>query len=67
MSGSGALVTGVISLVLTAGSIVAALLNRATHHPKRSIFFIVIAVLFLIAAIYLLIRGLRPGSAQASK
>ena len=40
MSGSGAVVGGVIALILSADSPVAGLLNRV-HHPRRFIAFIV--------------------------
>lgn len=63
MGGSGAVVAGVISLVLCAGSIVAGFLNRV-HHPRRFIGFIVLFIIFLIAGVFLVLRGLgsRAGS-----
>ncbi len=63
MSG-GTVVAGVIALVLSAGSIVAGFLNKATGHPRRFIGFIVLFVIFLIAGVFLLLRGLgrRAGS-----
>jgi hypothetical protein len=62
MSGGGAIVSGVIGLILCAGSVVAAFLNKATRHPNRFIFFLVIAALFLIASVFVLLRG-RAGGA----
>jgi len=64
MSGSGAMVTGVIALVLSAGSIIAGFLNRA-HHPRRFIGFIVLFAIFLIVGIFLIVRG-RMGSASST-
>ena len=57
MRGSGAMVSGIISLVLCVGSVLAAFLNKASHHPHRFIFFVVLAVIFLIAGVFLLLRG----------
>lgn len=65
MSGSGSVVTGVIALVLCAGSVVAGFLNRASHHPRRFIFFIVLAAIFLIAGVFLLLRGRAGGAGSA--
>jgi len=63
MGGSGAVVAGVISLVLSAGSIVAGFLNRV-RHPHRFIGFIVLFIIFLVAGVFLVLRGLgnRAGS-----
>jgi len=60
MSGSGAMVAGIISLVLSVGSILAGFLNRA-HHPRRFIGFIVLFAIFLIAGVFLLLRGRAGG------
>ena len=60
MSGSGAMVAGIISLVLAVLSILAGFLNRA-HHPRRFIGFIVLFAIFLIAGVFLLLRGRAGG------
>ncbi|HTP58479.1 MAG TPA: hypothetical protein VMM82_06140 [Spirochaetia bacterium] len=62
MSGGSAVATGVIGLVLCAGSVVAGFLNKATHHPKRFIFFLVLAAIFLIASVFVLLRGRASGA-----
>ncbi len=64
MSGSGSVVAGVIALVLSAGSILAGFLNRV-HHPRRFIGFIVLFAIFLIAGIFLLLRGRAGGAGSA--
>ena len=64
MGGGGAMVAGVISLVLSVGSLLAGFLNRV-HHPRRFIGFIVLFAIFLIAGVFLLLRG-RAGGAGAS-
>ena len=61
MSGSGAMVAGIISLVLAVLSILAGFLNRAHHHPHRFIGFIVLFAIFLIAGVFLLLRGRAGG------
>ena len=63
MGGSGAVVAGVIALILSAGSIVAGFLNRV-HHPRRFIGFIVLFIVFLVVGVFLVLRGLgsRAGS-----
>ena len=64
MSGGGAMAAGVISLVLSVGSLLAGFLNRV-HHPRRFIGFIVLFAIFLIAGVFLLLRG-RTGSAGSA-
>jgi len=65
MSGSSAVVGGIISLVLCVGSVLAAFLNRAAHHPHRFLFFIVLAAIFLVAGVFLLVRGKAGGTGSA--
>ncbi len=64
MSGSSAVVGGIISLVLCVGSVLAVFLNRV-NHPRRLIFFIVLAAIFLVAGIFLLVRGKAGGTGSA--
>ena len=59
------MVAGVISLVLSVGSIVAGFLNRV-HHPRRFIGFIVLFAIFLIAGVFLLIRGRASGTGASA-
>jgi hypothetical protein len=64
MSGSGAVVAGIVSLVLSVGSILAGFLNRV-HHPRRFIGFIVLFAIFLIAGVFLILRGRTGGAGSA--
>lgn len=64
MSGVGARVLGVISLLLSAGSITLGFLNRV-HHPRRFIGFIVLCAIFLVVAIVLFVAGARGKAASA--
>jgi len=66
MRGSGAMVSGIISLVLCVGSVLAAFLNKASHHPHRFVFFVVLAVIFVIAGVFLVLRGRAGGAGSAS-
>ncbi len=66
MGGSGAVFAGVFSLLLSAASIVFGFLNKV-HHPRRFIAFIVLFAIFLIAGIFLLVRGAAGKTSPASK
>lgn len=64
MSGVGARVLGVISLLLSAGSITLGFVNRV-HHPRRFIGFIVLCGIFLVVAVVLFVAGAR-GKAEST-
>ncbi len=63
VSKTGALVLGVISLLLSAGSITLGFVNRV-HHPRRFIGFIVLCGIFLVVAIVLFVAGGRGKAAS---
>ena len=62
MSKTGALVLGVISLLLSAGSIALGFVNKV-HHPRRFIGFVVLCGIFLVVAIVLFISSGRSRAA----
>ena len=59
----GALVLGVISLLLSAGSITLGITTRV-QHPRRFIGFIVLCAIFLVVAIVLFVAGGRGKAAS---